>query len=123
MVLLVHDQALAARFDERVVVEDELLAAVLVRLRREAPEGVMVRVDEEEAVVAAVGDEDRAGQRAGSGYDAVRVRLGRLGGRRRRGRGAAAALLDERADERDRGEHGEDDRETDAHVRDTIRAR
>ncbi len=116
VILLVRDERLASGLDERVVVEDEVGAARAVAGRREVPEDVMVRVDEEDAVVAAVGDEDRARQWAAGGDDPIRLRLRLRFRGRRRGRRAAPMVLDERAEKRDRREHGENDGKARPHV-------
>ena len=76
VVFLVRDQRLAAGLDERVVVVDEMHAAGAVGEGWEVPEDAAARVDEEDAIVPAVGDEDGARQRAAVGDDAVWVGFG-----------------------------------------------
>lgn len=63
VVLLVRDEALAARLDERVSVEDEPPPLRPVGPRREDPEQSVARIDEEDPVVAAIRDQQRRRQR------------------------------------------------------------
>ena len=60
--------ALPPGSDEGVVVEVETDAVREVVGRREAPEDPVLRIDEEHPVVAAVGDQERSGQRHGHPY-------------------------------------------------------
>jgi hypothetical protein len=60
---LVRDDPLASRLDECVVVEVQVPASREVAGVREAPEDVMPGIDEDDPVVAAVGDQERARQR------------------------------------------------------------
>ena len=64
VLLFVCDERLAARLDEGVVVEDETASLRPVGSRREAPERLPAGVDEEDPVVAAVGDQEPARERA-----------------------------------------------------------
>ena len=114
VVLLVRDEGLAAWLHEGVVVEDEPASLRPVRRRGEAPEGPPGRVDEEDAVVAAIGDEKSALQWARERDDPVRIRLGARG--RRLGRAVVSRPVDEGTDERDRHEHGETDGEPQSHL-------
>jgi hypothetical protein len=63
VILLVRDERLPAGLDERVVVEDEPAALRPVGARRESPENPPVGVDEEDPVVATVGDQQGTGKR------------------------------------------------------------
>ena len=83
-----------------------------------------MRVDEEDPVVAAVGDQEGAWE---AGPGSVTTRFGSSLGfgfvvrRRRRACAPAVGPLDESTDERDRREHGEYDGEPRPHVGDPTR--
>ena len=115
VVLLVRDERLATRLDERVVVEDEPAPLRPVCRGRESPQRLPAGVDEQDPVVATVGDQEPAVQRPRERDHAVRIRLGLLRGRRPGGV-RVGGPMDKRANERDGHEHGQGDGEPRSHV-------
>jgi hypothetical protein len=115
VVLLVRHQRLAARLDEGVVVEDELAALGAVGGVGEVPQPLPARVDQEDAVVPTIGDQQAAGERPRERDDPVGIGLGLLRGGRR-GRAGTPRSMGERAHHRDPHEHDENHDEPQPHA-------